>query len=54
MLLERPYLGHPGRAAGTREMAISHTRYTVIYLIRPRARRIEIKRLLHASKLQRS
>ena len=51
MLLEHPNLGRPGRVDGTRELVISKTPFIVIYRVRPRAKRIELIRMLHGAQL---
>ena len=48
-LLEQPNMGRPGRAEKTRELVIGRTPFIVVYLVRPRVRRIELIRLLHGS-----
>ena len=50
LLRDNPSLGHPGRLPGTRELVIPKTRYIVPYRVRPRLQRIEILRVLHASR----
>ena len=48
-LLEHPNMGRPGRVEKTRELVISRTPLIVVYRVRPRAKRIELIRLLHGS-----
>jgi len=48
-LLVHPNLGRPGRVEKTRELVISRTPFIVVYRVRPRAKRIELMRLLHGS-----
>ena len=50
MLARQPFLGRPGLLAGTRESRIGHSRYCVIYNIRRRLQRVEIRRLLHCAR----
>lgn len=50
LLPGNPALGHPGRIHGTRELVVPDTRYIVPYCARPRLQRIEILRILHASR----
>ena len=50
LLRDNPTLGHPGRLPGTRELVIPKTRYIVPYRVRPRSQRIEILRVIHASR----
>ncbi len=42
-------IGRRGRKPGTRELVVSKTKVVVIYRIKPRAKRIEILRVLHSS-----
>jgi toxin ParE1/3/4 len=48
-LLEHPNLGRPGRVERTRELVIVRTPFIIVYRVRPRAKRIELIRLLHGS-----
>lgn len=48
-LLDHPEMGRPGRIEGTRELVISKTPFIAVYRYKPRAKRIEIIRLLHGS-----
>ena len=48
-LIEHPNIGRPGRVGKTRELVISRTPFIVVYRVRPRAKRIELIRLLHGS-----
>jgi len=49
LLLQQPEIGRVGRMQGTRELVISRTPFIVVYRVRPRARRVEILRVLHGS-----
>lgn len=49
MLVQHPRMGRPGRVDGTFELVISHTPFIVVYRLRPKARRIELIRLLHSA-----
>ena len=44
-----PEMGRIGRGHGTRELVINHTPFILVYRVRPRAKRIEILRLLHGA-----
>ncbi|HCI53548.1 MAG TPA: type II toxin-antitoxin system mRNA interferase toxin, RelE/StbE family [Gallionella sp.] len=48
-LVAHPEIGHVGRKKGTRELVIARTNFVVIYRVRPKAKRIEIIRILHTS-----
>lgn len=48
-LEKHPELGRDGRKQGTRELVISRTSFVVIYRVKPKAKRIEILRVLHSS-----
>jgi toxin ParE1/3/4 len=48
-LSEPPTLFRKGRVRGTREMVV-HPNYFVVYRMRPRAKRVEILRVLHAAR----
>jgi toxin ParE1/3/4 len=48
-LMEHPELGRPGRVKGTRELVISRTPFIVVYRVRPKAKRVELLRLLHGA-----
>lgn len=48
-LVAHPELGHAGRKKGTRELVIARTNFVVIYRVRPKAKRVEIIRVLHSS-----
>lgn len=48
-LENHPGLGRAGRKQGTRELVISRTSFVVIYRVKPKAKRIEILRVLHSS-----
>lgn len=48
-LAEHPEMGRVGRKPGTRELVISGTPFIVVYRIKPRAKRIELLRLLHGA-----
>ena len=49
ILLEHPEMGRLGRRKGTREFVVSRTPFIIVYRFKPRARRIEVLRLLHGS-----
>ena len=49
LLLQHPELGRLGRRPGTRELLINHSNFIVVYRFKPRAKRIEIWRVLHTS-----
>lgn len=48
-LIDHPEMGRPGRVKGTRELVIGRTRFIVVYRVKPRAKRIELMRVLHGS-----
>ena len=48
-LVEHPEMGRAGRKQGTRELVISRTPFIVVYRVKPKAKRIELLRLLHGS-----
>lgn len=48
-LIEHPEMGRPGRKKGTRELVISRTPFIVVYRVKPRAKRIELMRVLHGA-----
>jgi toxin ParE1/3/4 len=48
-LIAQPGMGRPGRKQGTRELVISRTPFIVIFRVKPKAKRIEIMRVLHTS-----
>jgi toxin ParE1/3/4 len=48
-LISYPELGKPGSKQGTRELVISRTSFVVVYRIKPKAKRVEIMRVLHTS-----
>lgn len=48
-LIEHPELGRPGRKQGTRELVINRTPFIAVYRVKPRAKRIELMRVLHGS-----
>jgi toxin ParE1/3/4 len=48
-LMDHPQMGRPGRVEGTRELVISRTPFVAVYRYKPRAKRIEVIRLLHGS-----
>lgn len=48
-LLDHPEMGRPGRVDGTRELVISGTPFIVVYRFKPRAKRLELIRLLHGA-----
>ena len=47
-LKDNPEIGRIGRKQGTRELVLSKTSFILIYRIRPRAKRIEILRVLQS------
>lgn len=49
MLAEYPEIGRVGRRRGTRELVINRTPFILVYRVRPKAKRIEILRLLHGA-----
>jgi toxin ParE1/3/4 len=42
-------IGRQGRQSGTRELVVSKTKFVVVYRVKPKAKRIEILRVLHSS-----
>jgi toxin ParE1/3/4 len=48
-LLDHPELGRPGRKIRTREVVIGRTPFIVVYRHLPKAKRIEILRVLHGA-----
>ena len=50
LLGENPALGRPGRIHGTRELVVAGTRYVVPYRVRLELDRIEVLRVVHASR----
>ncbi|PIX04232.1 MAG: type II toxin-antitoxin system mRNA interferase toxin, RelE/StbE family [Gallionellales bacterium CG_4_8_14_3_um_filter_54_18] len=48
-LAVHPEIGHAGRKKGTRELVIARTNFVVIYRVHPKAKRVEIIRVLHTS-----
>jgi len=50
LLADNPAMGHAGRLPDTRELVVPGTRYIIPYRVRPRAGRIEILRVFHASR----
>lgn len=49
ILAKHPEIGRPGRRRGTRELVINRTPFILLYRVRPRAKRVEILRLLHGA-----
>lgn len=49
MLADHPEIGRVGRRRGTRELVINRTLFILIYRVRPRAKRVEVLRLLHGA-----
>ena len=49
LLADFPEMGRIGRGRGTRELVINHTPFILVYRVQPRAKRIEILRLLHGA-----
>lgn len=47
-LAAHPEMGREGRRQGTRELVISQTEFVVVYRIRPKLKRVELMRVLHA------
>ena len=50
LLADNPAMGQAGRLPDTRELVVPGTRYIIPYRVRPRAERIEILRVFHASR----
>jgi toxin ParE1/3/4 len=48
-LINQPEIGRIGRIKNTRELVVSRTPFIIIYRYKPRAKRIELIRLLHGS-----
>ncbi|MBK6637522.1 MAG: type II toxin-antitoxin system RelE/ParE family toxin [Rhodocyclaceae bacterium] len=48
-LLDHPGMGRAGGKQGTRELVISRTSWIVVFRVKPKAKRIEILRVLHKS-----
>lgn len=49
MLADHPEMGRIGRRRGTRELVINRTPFILVYRVRPKAKRVEILRLLHGA-----
>jgi toxin ParE1/3/4 len=50
LLADNPAMGQAGRLPDTRELVVPGTRYIIPYRVWPRAERIEILRVFHASR----
>jgi len=48
-LIDHPDMGRPGRVKGTRELVIGRTPCIVVSRVNPKAKRIELLRMLHGS-----
>lgn len=48
-LQEHPDMGRAGRVKGTRELVIQRTSFILVYRVRPRAKCIEVLRVLHGA-----
>lgn len=48
-LLDHPEMGRPGRMKGTRELVVAGTPFVVVYRLKPKAKRIELIRVLHGA-----
>lgn len=48
-LIDYPELGRSGRKQGTRELVIGGTPFIAVYRVKPKAKRIELLRILHGS-----
>lgn len=48
-LATHPEIGRTGRKQGMRELVISRTSFVVIYRVKPKAKRVEVLRVLHSS-----
>ncbi|MBS0458240.1 MAG: type II toxin-antitoxin system RelE/ParE family toxin [Proteobacteria bacterium] len=48
-LQEHPDMGRVGRVNGTRELVIQRTPFVLVYRVRPRARCVEVLRVLHGA-----
>lgn len=49
LLSNYPQMGRIGRKRGTRELVVNRTQFIVVYRVRPKAKRIEILRILHGA-----
>ena len=49
LLILNSGLGHIGRKKDTRELVIARTNFVVVYRVRPKAKSVEIIRVLHTS-----
>jgi len=49
LLIDYPEMGRPGRKRGTRELVINRTPFVVVYRIKPKAKCIELMRLLRGA-----
>jgi toxin ParE1/3/4 len=49
LLIEHPEMGRAGRMQGTRELVISGTPFIAVYRLKPRAKRLELLRILHGA-----
>ncbi|MBS0461571.1 MAG: type II toxin-antitoxin system RelE/ParE family toxin [Proteobacteria bacterium] len=48
-LQEHPDMGRVGRVNGTRELVIQRTPFVLVYRVRPRAKCVEVLRVLHGA-----
>jgi toxin ParE1/3/4 len=51
LLTTHTEMGRIGRKKGTRELVVQRTPFILIYRVRPKAKRIEILRVLHGAQL---
>jgi toxin ParE1/3/4 len=49
MLIDHPEMGRTGRRPGTRELVVQRTPFVIVYRVRPKAKRVEILRVLHGA-----
>lgn len=48
-LLQHSDMGRVGRIKGTRELVVGRTPFILVYRVQPKARRVEIWRMLHGA-----